>query len=277
MLPNPLTDMTSDRASILITGPNRAARAFLSDNLAADGHDVVGAPTVGSAWQLLCTTVVDLVVIDLSDLAQFDRSGLELVSRIRQASRLGVRVDQTLPIVVLSPRVGEVERLRIFGCGVDDLVQHPYSYPELRARMGALLRRARGNWGPVRIRVGPLEVDAMAHQAWLDARPVSLAGKEFALLAMLATEPSRVFSRDELLQRVWGFAGAARTRTVDVHASRLRQKLVHPREQFVINAWGEGYKLVAAVSELSQDVLEFPTRGGARVEGLSAVDGRAAA
>jgi DNA-binding response OmpR family regulator len=247
--------MNCNRATILVTGPNRAARAFLADNLTADGHDVVGAATLGSAWQLMCRAAVDLVLMDLSDFGRLDRDGLELVGRIRQSARTGVRVDAAVPIIVLAPRAGEVERLRIFEHGGDDLIQHPYSYPELRARISALLRRARGNWGSVRVRVGPLELDALSRQVWMDARPVALSAKEFALLAMLASEPSRVFSREELLSRVWGFEGGARTRTVDVHASRLRRKLTHPREQFVVNAWGQGYKLVTAVSAEERDLL----------------------
>jgi DNA-binding response OmpR family regulator len=240
--------MNCNRATILVTGPNRAARAYLSDNLAADGHDVHAAATPRAAWLMLCGTGVDLVVADLSDFGLLDRHGLELVSQVRQSSRLGVRVDATMPIVVVAPRVGEVERLRMFERGADDVVLSPYSYPELRARIGALLRRARGSWSAARVRVGPLELDAISRQAWLDGRPVSLSAKEFALLTLLASEPSRVFTRAELLSRVWGFDGQDRTRTVDVHASRLRRKLAHPREQFVINAWGEGYKLVTAVS-----------------------------
>lgn len=117
------------------------------------------------------------------------------------------------------------------------------------------MRRARAAWAPARVRIGPLELDSDSHQVWLDARPVALSAKEFALLAMLASEPSRVFSRQELLTRVWGFESEARTRTVDVHASRLRRKLAHPREQFVINTWGEGYKLVTAISADVGDLL----------------------
>jgi DNA-binding response OmpR family regulator len=249
--------MNCNRATILVSGPNLAARAFLSDNLAADGHDVMASATATAAWQVLGVSVVELVVIDLSDFGRQDRSGLELLGRIRQSARLGARVDASVPVIVLAPRLSELERLRVFEHGADDLVQHPYSYGELRARITALLRRSRGHWAPTRLRIGPLEIDAGSRQAWLDARPLSLSNKEYGLLTVLASEPSRVFSRDELLQRVWGFDTSDRTRTVDVHASRLRRKLTHARERFVINSWGEGYKLVVAVTSQEQ-----PTRAG---------------
>lgn len=240
--------MNCNRATILVAGPNLPGRAFLSDNLAADGHHILAAATATAAWQMLCEKVVDLVVVDVSDVGRLDRHGVELIQRVRQSAREGAPVDASVPVVVLAPRLVEVERLRVFEHGCDDLIAHPYSYPELRARITALLRRARGQWAPSRTRIGSLELDAGSRQVWLDARPLDLSNKEYGLLTVLASEPSRVFSRQELLQRVWGFQGDDRTRTVDVHASRLRRKLAHGREQFVINSWGEGYKLVMAMT-----------------------------
>jgi DNA-binding response OmpR family regulator len=253
--------MNCNGATILVSGPNLSGRAFLSDNLAADGHEVLASATATAAWQVLCARVVELVVVDLSDLGRLDRDGVELISRIRQSPRLGARVDASVPVVVLAPRLVEVERLRVFERGADDLIQHPYSYPELRARLTALLRRSRGQWAPTRVRVGPLELDGGSRQAWLDARPLSLSNKEYALLTVLASEPSRVFTRQELLRRVWGFEGDDRTRTVDVHASRLRRKLAHAHEQFVVNSWGEGYKLVTAIT--SHDSVRAALAGAA--------------
>ncbi len=268
--------MNCNGATILVSGPNPAGRAFLSDNLAADGHDVLAAATATAAWQVLDATVVELVVVDLSDLGCLDRQGVELVSRVRQSGRFGARVDASLPIVVLAPRVGEVERLRVFEQGADDLVQHPYSYPELRARITALLRRSRGHRAPTRLRIGPLELDAGSRQVWLDARPLSLSNKEYALLTVLASEPSRVFSRQELLRRVWGFGDDDRTRTVDVHASRLRRKLAHTHERFVINSWGEGYKLVTAVTSEPHPVGAGVVLGAGEPPALKLVERSAA-
>ncbi|WP_249009361.1 response regulator transcription factor [Conexibacter sp. DBS9H8] len=263
--------MNCNCATILITGPNRAARAYVGDNLTADGHDVRVAPTVETAWQMLAADSVDLVIVDLSDFGRYDRAGLEFIGRVRQPARLGAGTDAAVPIISLAPRLGELERVRVLERGSDDLLQIPYAYAELRARVAALLRRAQGEWRAGRIRVGPLEIDAGARQAWMDARPLPLTAKELALLTVLASRPTQVFTRGELLERVWGFAPDDRSRTVDVHASRLRRKLAHPRERFVVNAWGEGYKLVTALSGGEPadawepaDVAEIPERPASR-------------
>jgi DNA-binding response OmpR family regulator len=99
-----------------------------------------------------------------------------------------------------------------------------------------------------RLRIGPLEVNALARQAWIDGRPVPLSSKEFSLLQTLAREPMRVFGREELMTTVWGWGGSAaagyRTRTLDSHASRLRRKLAAHGANYVINVWGVGYRLV---------------------------------
>jgi DNA-binding response OmpR family regulator len=253
--------MNCNCATILITGPDRPARAYIGDNLTADGHDVRVAPSPATAWQTLAGGSVDLIIVDLGDGGRFDRAGLEFIAQVRQSARLGLGADAAVPIIALTPRIGELERVRVLERGSDDLLQVPYAYAELRARITALLRRAQGDWTSGRIRVGPLEIDAGARQAWMEARPLSLTAKELALLTVLASRPTQVFTRAELLGRVWGFAPDDRSRTVDVHASRLRRKLAHPRERFVINAWGEGYKLVAALGAItSADAWGSPSR-----------------
>jgi DNA-binding response OmpR family regulator len=98
----------------------------------------------------------------------------------------------------------------------------------------------------VRVRIGPLQLDMVARQAWLNGEPLSLTGKEFALLRTLASDPARVFTRDELLETVWGYASPAPSRTVDSHVCRLRRKLAAPGVELVINVWGVGYRLLDA-------------------------------
>jgi DNA-binding response OmpR family regulator len=229
---------------ILIVDGDASARAFLADNLTADGFEVMTAATVRGAGQLLASTVVDLIVTEL-DLA--DADGLELVAAVRNADRLGARVDPGLPIVVLSARDGEHDRVRGFERGCDDYLGKPYSYAELRGRLQALLRRRARVAAGARTRVGPLELDAVSRQVWLDGDTVSLSNKEFSLLRVLAAEPARVFTRSELLQAVWGWSDEFGSRALDAHICRLRRKLRERGAGFIVNVWGVGYRLIDAV------------------------------
>ncbi len=124
-------------------------------------------------------------------------------------------------------------------------MRKPFHYPELLERIRkALRRRDSRRRGPLRI--GPLTIDPATREVRVSGREISLANKEFELLRVLAGEPSRVHTKDELLSEVWGYRAGARTRTLDSHASRLRRKLDPERGRFVINCWGVGYRLVEA-------------------------------
>jgi DNA-binding response OmpR family regulator len=120
----------------------------------------------------------------------------------------------------------------------------PYSYPELRLRIAALLARLERPRRRGRLRIGDLEVDPTGRDVRLGGAPVALAQKEFALLLALAADPTRVFTKEELLRDVWGFHWLGSTRTLDSHACRLRQKLGCQGGRFVFNVWGVGYRLV---------------------------------
>ena len=235
---------------VLLVGSDRAARAFLADNLTADGYEVLEAGSVSSARRLLAQTPVDLAVID-RDLP--DAGGLELLRFVREAGELAGRVDADLPVILLAETVSALDRIRGFERGCDDYLNRAdVSYTELRARIGALLRRRRRVGSVARLRVGSLEIDALARQVWIDGRPVPLAGKEFSLLVTLARDPGRVFKREELMATVWGWSDggntAQRTRTLDSHASRLRRKLSTYGASYVVNVWGIGYRLVELAS-----------------------------
>lgn len=125
-----------------------------------------------------------------------------------------------------------------------DAVGKPFSYPELRARIRAVLGRARRQPGSSRLRVGPLEIDPLTRRVELGGQPLHLSKKEFALLRTLAEDPTRVYTREELLRGVWGFKSLGATRTLDSHASRLRKKLAPAGGGFVVNVWGVGYRLI---------------------------------
>jgi DNA-binding response OmpR family regulator len=228
------------RPRILIIEDDPLARRFLADNLTADGYDVIEAATVAAARRLLEHGAPALALLDLG-LA--DGDGLELLSLVRRGDRLAGRIDPDLPVIVVSGRGTEVERLRGFDRGADDYVVKPYSLLELTARIGALLRR-RSRPAGARLRVGPIEIDVLARLVWLHGEPLHLSSKEFSLLRALAADPGRVFTRQELMRTVWGYDGSLRTRTLDTHVARLRRKLGAGGDRFIVNAWGVGYRLL---------------------------------
>lgn len=233
--------MDENTPTILVIEDHPATRAFLADNLAADGYDVLEADCASDAERLMQTRFPDLAIVDLG---LPDRDGLELLARVRGIDGIIVRADPDLPVLVLTGRTAELDRLRGFQRGCDDYVTKPFSYPELLARIRALLRRSGRRPRQGRLRVGSLELDPVSRQVWLHGEPVRLSKKEFGLLRALASEPTRVFTREELLRDVWGFRVICPTRTIDSHAHRLRKKLNVRGERFMVNVWGVGYRLV---------------------------------
>jgi len=231
----------TEPTAILVVEDDFPTRTFLADNLTADGYDLHVAATLRDALRVLEYHHVDLAVVDLG---LPDGSGLELLRKVREAGGPGARLDARLPLIVLSGRAGETDRVRGFEWGCDDFLAKPFSYGELRLRVAALLRRARERPSEGRLRVGDLELDPIAREVRLRGARVTLSQKEFALLRQLAAEPTRVFTKAELLRDVWGFRALGATRTLDSHACRLRQKLSTRGDRFVVNVWGVGYRLV---------------------------------
>jgi DNA-binding response OmpR family regulator len=238
----------TEPTSILIVEDDAPTRTFLADNLTADGYDMLVAPTLRDALRTLEYHHVDLAVVDLG---LPDGSGLELLRKVREAGGSGARVDAGLPLLVLSGRAGETDRVRGLERGADDFLAKPFSYAELRLRIAALLRRTRERPAEGRLRVGELELDPVAREVRVRGARVMLSAKEFALLRRLAGEPTRVFTKAELLRDVWGFRALGATRTLDSHACRLRQKLSVRGDRFVVNVWGVGYRLVDGAVEES--------------------------
>ena len=219
-----------------------ATRRFLADNLAADGYEPLEADTAHDALRLMATKSPDLAIIDLG---LPDRDGLDLLREsTNDPTQPAAGSIPGLPVIVLT---GRARRAR--------------SRPRIRARDRRLSRQAvqlsraaradRGAcWrGPAAAEVGQaagrtLELDPLSRSVELDGEPIHLSKKEFALLRALAEDPTRVFTREELLRGVWGFQSPAATRTLDSHASRLRRKLSGAGGGFVVNVWGVGYRLI---------------------------------
>jgi len=232
-----------DAATILVVEDDAATRTFLADNLTADGYELLVADTAQHGLRLLETKFPDLVLVDIG---LPDASGFEVLRRVREADGIASRLDPSTPLVLLTGRDGELDRVRGFERGADDYVCNPFSYPELRGRLAALLRRADHRRRTGRLRVGELDIDPQARTARLRGEALALSQKEFALLRMLAGEPARVFTKDELLRQIWGFRHLGTSRTLDSHACRLRHKLGVHGDRFVVNVWGIGYRLVDA-------------------------------
>jgi two-component system alkaline phosphatase synthesis response regulator PhoP len=218
-------------ARLLLVEDEPAVRLGLKLSLSRAGHRVLEAATAAEGWNLAAQA--DLVVLDWM---LPDEPGLRLLERIRRDPQL-----ETLPVLMLTARSGEIERVEGLSRGADDYLTKPFSTPELLARIQALLRRS-GRLNRVE-RTG-LELDLEKHQAVLHGQLLDLTRREFDLLAFLARHPGRVYSRDELLERVWGpeFLGTART--VDQHVAQLRDKLQEdPRQpRYLETLRGVGYR-----------------------------------
>lgn len=222
------------RNALLLSEPEEATRGYLERHLRDDGFDVLGAAADSEVLELVELTRPDLVL-----LAQ-----LELCRRLREGEP-GRSWDRDVPVILIPPgETDAVDRVRAFDRGADDVVERPFHYEELLARIRAVLRRRQPSQ-PERTEAGELVVDRRTRRVTVRGELVDVAGREFELAACLASDPHRVFTKDELLRDVWGFRSRGRTRTLDSHASRLRRKLCRePGDHFVVNVWGVGYRLL---------------------------------
>jgi DNA-binding response OmpR family regulator len=227
-------------ASLVVCEDDDVTLDLLCEHLAADRFGVMPAPSASDALRLCRYNHPDLLLLDLS---LPDASGLDVLREIRYADGVDSRFDPRLPVIVLTGRGGDTDRVRGLDSGADDYLVKPFRYPELRARINAVLRRreARAE-GPTR--VGDLVIDPVRHRVTVGERVVPLSKKEFALLRALAANPTRVYTKEELLKDIWAYKGNSKTRTLDSHASRLRRKLDPEAGRFVINCWGIGYRLI---------------------------------
>jgi DNA-binding response OmpR family regulator len=227
-------------ATVVVCEDDAPTLELLCDHLEADRFRALPAPSASDALRLCHYKEPDLLLLDLR---LPDAAGLDVLREIRASEGATGRYDPALPVIVLSGRGTAADRMRGFAAGADDYVVKPFHVPELTARIQALLRRrASRREGPRR--VGDVFIDPSRREVRVGDRQVALANKEFALLSALAAEPSRVFTKEELLRDVWGFRSMGRTRTLDSHASRLRRKLDPESGRYVINVWGVGYRLI---------------------------------
>lgn len=219
--------------AVLVAELEPETREYLGRQLRDDGFDVLGAARRSETLDLAERARPDLVLL----------AELELCLRLRRGEP-GRTWDRNIPVILLAPSSDPVDRVRALDRGADDVIGRPFAYEELLARIRALLRRTSSANGEVLV-AGHLVVDRRTRRVSVRDRLVSLSAKEFDLLARLASEPNRVFTKELLLREVWGFRALGRTRTLESHASRLRRKLnVSEEDRYVVNVWGVGYRLL---------------------------------
>ena len=222
---------------ILVVDDERLLVKGIKFNLENEGYQVECAYDGAAAVELARAGGFDLIILDLM-MPEID--GLEACMRIREFSNV--------PIIMLTAKGEDTDKIMGFECGADDYITKPFNLLELKARVRALLRRsgaAEQKKAEAVLTAGHIRLDAAARAAWRDGAPVELTAKEFDLMELLLRNPGRVYSRENLLNVVWGYEYIGDYRTVDVHVRRLREKLeLDPASpEFIRTKWGVGYYL----------------------------------
>jgi DNA-binding response OmpR family regulator len=222
---------------ILVVEGDAALANLAAAGLRDLGNEVTIADDGHVALDLATKRGFDLIVLDLM-MPRID--GLEILRRIRAH-------EAYTPVLMLTSRAADVDRIVGLEIGADDYVTKPFSPRELVARVRAVLRRSVDGAAPDLLVLGELEIDVPAREVRIGGRDVRLAAREFDLLAFLARNPRRVFTRDQIMQSVWGYTAAIDTGTLSVHVRRLREKIEDdphaPRRLETV--WNVGYRLVA--------------------------------
>jgi two-component system alkaline phosphatase synthesis response regulator PhoP len=207
------------RRRLLLVEDDPTLRQALSFNLTREGYDVAAAADGESALQAARSDRLDLILLDVM------LPGMSGVEVLRVLRREGV----STPVIILSAKGDEIDRVVGLQVGADDYVAKPFSRPELLARIEAVLRRERRQDSEPEQReeltFGAVKIDVARREVTVDDQPVHVTTKEFDLLSHMAASPGRIFTRDQLLSRIWGYDYMGDGRTVDVHVSWLRGKL----------------------------------------------------
>jgi two-component system phosphate regulon response regulator PhoB len=228
--------MSADRPHVLVVEDEPAQREVLAYNLEAEGYSVARAETGDEALLLFDENPPDVMVLDWMLPGV---SGIEVCRRLKSKPE-----SRSVPIIMLSARSEEVDRVRGLETGADDYVVKPYSVVELMARVRSQLRRSRPTTVGERLEYQDIVLDSETHKVTRGDKALKLGPTEFRLLSAFMEKPGRVWSREQLLDRVWGRDIYVDTRTVDVHIGRLRKALCHHGgEDPVRTVRGAGYAL----------------------------------
>lgn len=219
---------------ILIADDEELIRRLVSDFLVQEGYEPLVAVDGDEALAIFEETP-DIALMIL-DIMMPGTDGWEVCRKVRESSQL--------PIIMLSARSTEFDQLTAFDAGADDYVTKPCSPSVLMKRVAALLRRGTGSSEETNVMaLDELKLDSTAHEVWLDGHSISLTLKEYSILQKLLAVPGRVFTREQLLDDIWGFDFDGDVRTVDSHVARLRTKLGEWGAQHIRTIYGAGYKL----------------------------------
>jgi DNA-binding response OmpR family regulator len=219
--------------TVLVVDDEATVRDVVGQYLARDGYRVVSTGDGRDVSGLVESEAPQLVVLDVM---LPGIGGLELCREIR--------TRWAIPVILLTARSDESDRIVGLELGADDYVTKPFSPRELVARVRAVLRRGGGGVGAEVLQLGELEIDVPAREVRLRGEDVRLAAREFELLAFLARHPRRVFTREQIMQSVWGYTAAIDTGTLSVHVRRLREKIEDDpsRPRHLETVWGVGYR-----------------------------------
>jgi DNA-binding response OmpR family regulator len=228
------------KRTVLVIEDDEAMAVALQDGFSSEGDRVLRARDGASGLALASNHAADILILDVM-LPKL--SGLDVCRRLR-------RDGSNVPIIMLTARGQEIDRVVGLRAGADDYVTKPFSFLELLARVEAVLRRAtggrNGEGGPARYVLGSVTVDFTRLEARRDGEPVDLTPREFGLLRFFICHEGEVLSRDKLLDAVWGYPGSPLTRTVDTHIAKLRKKVeANPNDpRHIVTVHRVGYKFV---------------------------------
>ena len=220
---------------ILVVDDEKLLVKGIKFNLENDGYEVDTAYDGQEAVEKAKAEKFDLIILDI----MMPRvSGLEACMQIREFS--------DVPIIMLTAKSDDMDKLIGFEQGTDDYITKPFNILELKARVRALLRRSSGSdakSGAERISIGAITIDTSERNAYRDGKAVELTAREFDLLELLMRSPGHVYSRENLLDTIWGYEYQGEIRTVDVHIRRLREKMeaVPAQPEYIMTKWGVGY------------------------------------
>ena len=221
---------------ILVVDDEKVLVKGIKFNLENEGYQVEVGYDGEGAVEKARTGRFDLVILDLM-MPKID--GLQACMKIREFSNV--------PVIMLTAKGEDADKIIGFECGADDYITKPFNILEVKARVRALLRRAgqtaQQQRSANRLERGPIAIDVAERAAWKDGQPVELTAKEFDLMELFLRNPGRVYSRENLLNLVWGYEYIGEFRTVDVHVRRLREKLEPDpaNPEYILTKWGVGY------------------------------------